>query len=242
MRSKKILYSMGLLSLLFIAWLFRSYVEKSFFDQMMLIKDFEIIGYKLLSSRDIEAFLGEDIKRENLFFFNPWILQKKIILHPLIENIEIKKQYLDKLLIYIKEKDPILLIRDNKKNYILDRNGAITEINQNLIKKYSELSDLLKIEGEDILNESHEIANIFLNKHYTKRVIGLYKIGRRRWDIIVDYKVKVMLPEQISEDFIDYVFNTIDKLKINHDIHHNAIYSIVDMRIDSRIFIKNIDE
>jgi cell division septal protein FtsQ len=240
MRRKKIFYFIGFLSFLLI-FLFRSDI-KFFFDKKLPIKDIEISGYKIIKIDDIENFIQDSHKKENLFFFDIWDLQKKMISHPLAENVEIKKIYPDRLSIFIMEKDPILLISEKKKNYILDRDGKITEIDQNLIKKYSEISNLLKIEGDEILDESHEIAKIFLDKNYTRRIVGLYKIGGRRWDVIIDYKVKVMLPEKITESFIDYTFNTIDKLKINNDIHQNAIYSIVDMRINNRIFIKNIDE
>ena len=240
MKKKKIFYVIVFLSFFAILWFFD--IPKYFFDKKMPIENIEITGYKIVSLSDIENFFVDEIKNKNLFFLNPWNLQKKIIAHPLAQNVEIKKQYPSKLSIYFEEKEAILLLNDNKKNYILDKNGLITEVNENLIRKYSEISNLLKIEGDGILDESREIAKIFLNKNYTKRIVGLYKIGKRRWDMIIDHKIKVMLPEVINDDYMNYVFNSIDKLKINDDVHRNAIYSIVDMRVNNRIFVKNIDE
>ena len=240
MKKKKIFYVIVFLSFFAILWCCD--IIKYFFDKKMPIENIEITGYKIVSLGDIEEFFDDEIKNKNLLFFNPWNLQKKIMTHPLTQNVEIKKQYPNKLSIYFEEKEVVLLINNNKKNYILDKNDFIIEINENLIHKYSELANLLKIEGEDILDESREIAKIFLNKNYTKRIVGLYKIGKRRWDMIVDYKIKVMLPEVINDDYMNYAFNSIDKLKINDDVHRSAIYSIVDMRINNRIFVKNIDE
>lgn len=217
-------------------------LEHFIFPNKFSTTQIEITGYNVVSSSDIENSIQEDLHKKNLLFLNPWIIHKKINENPLIQSSEVKKKYPDTLSISVEERNPLLLFYSNKKNFILDSNKKITEIDDDFIRKYETLSNLLKVEGDNISQEIQEVAKIFANKDFTKRIVGLYKIGNRRWDMIVDNKIKVMLPEKINEDLIVDIFNKIDSLKASNDLNRSAIYSIVDIRINKKIFIKNINE
>jgi len=247
MQKKNIVYlvSIFLISLL----LFSLYkkdnaiYEKILFSEKISVKNIEIYGYNNLELNDIKNYFNEEeTKGKNLFFLQPKIIQKKILSNPLIYNAEVTKRYPDKLFINIEEKQPILLILDNKKKYMFDSNDEITEIDDEFMSRYSIFDSLLKAEGSNTTKEAKEISEIFVQKDFTKRISGLYKIGNRRFDMIVDRKIKIMLPEKINKDQIIDVFNLIDKLKANNDLHKDAVYSIVDLRVNKRIFIKNINE
>ena len=247
MRRKNIIYLFCVFCIVSLSIFFykkdNQFFEKILFKNLIYVKDIEITGYNNLSVVDIENyFVNENLKNRNLFFVKPWHIQQKIIANPLIYNAEVRKQYPDKLLINIEEKEPILLLLDNKKHYIFDAHGKITEIDSDFLEKYSIFNTLLKAEGDGLVQEASEISKIFVQKEFTKRISGLYKIGKRRFDMIVDRRIKVMLPEKINEDFVVDAFNLVDKLKANNDIHRDAIYSIVDLRINKRIFVKNISE
>jgi len=58
---------------------------------------------------------------------------------------------------------------------------------------------------------------------------------------MIDRKIKVMMPEEISKEFIEKIFNTIDSLKLRGEISNNSLYTTLDMRIKDKIFIKNIE-
>ena len=60
--------------------------------------------------------------------------------------------------------------------------------------------------------------------------------------MIVDKKIKVMLPERISKDLIVSIFNIIDQMKSKNNIKIQAVYTILDVRLKDKIFIKNIGE
>ena len=110
------------------------------------------------------------------------------------------------------------------------------------MKDFDLFKRLLYFEGNNILSEIPFLVDIFLNKDFSKRINGLYKIGDRRWDMIVDKKIKVMLPERISKDLIVSIVDIIDQMKSKNNIKIQAVYTILDLRLKDKIFIKNIGE
>jgi cell division septal protein FtsQ len=216
--------------------------EEFFFDNYK-IKNIQIEVEKNISKLDIESKLNsQNLYNKNLLFLNLNTIINNLSSLELIDNISIKKQFPSNLLIKISERDPKALIINNQETFFIDKTNKITKLSKQSLEKYNNLfKNLLYIEGKDILLEAPSLVDLFVNKDFSKRIYGLYKVNDRRWDLIVDKKIKVMLPERIDKEKIALVFNLVDQMKSKNNIKTNAVYSILDARIKDKVFIKNID-
>jgi cell division protein FtsQ len=169
-------------------------------------------------------------------------LRERLIESPMVSEAIVKKVYPHFIMIEIIERYPILLIVDNKQNYIYDKNGNTVKIDSKDVKKYDFLQSLVYVEGDNILDEIKDVATLFLGHEFSSRINGIYKIGERRWDMVIDKKLKVMLPEKITRSNLASIFNMIDNMKLKNNIKNQALYTILDARVKGKIFIRNIVE
>jgi cell division protein FtsQ len=237
MKYKILFLSIILVSILFIK------DKKEFFFGDFKIQNIQINELNNLSKKDIDEKIGSiNLYQKNLLFTDMQTIYDDLKSMPIVENVLIRKIIPNTLSIEIKERFPIALITDNNKNYIFDESSAITLVDENSLKDFDLFKRLLYFEGNNILSEIPFLVDIFLNKDFSKRINGLYKIGDRRWDMIVDKKIKVMLPERISKDLIVSIVDIIDQMKSKNNIKIQAVYTILDLRLKDKIFIKNIGE
>lgn len=237
MRYKILFLSIILVSILFIK------DKKEFFFGDFKIQNIQINELNNILKNDIDEKIGSvNLYQKNLLFTDMQTIYDDLKSIPIVENVLIRKIIPNTLSIEIKERSPIALIMDNNKNYIFDESSATTLVDENSLKDFDLFKRLLYFEGNNILSEIPFLVDIFLNKDFSKRINGLYKIGDRRWDMIVDKKIKVMLPERISKDLIVSIFNIIDQMKSKNNIKIQAVYTILDVRLKDKIFIKNIGE
>lgn len=106
-----------------------------FFSNFFQIKEINIIGTKKLSADSIRSLTEENIKRKFLFFDTKSILLvkeeeiiSKLSKHfPQIEEIDVKNQYPDILILEIKEREGIGCFCQDSSCFLLDRKGIIFE-------------------------------------------------------------------------------------------------------------------
>ena len=131
---------------------------------------------------------------------------------------------------------------------IINENLKIDKLDQATLEENNFFKELPYIETQDINEE--ELLNsvkVFINfvksgENSENRISGIYHIGGRRWDLMIDRKIKVMLPEKIDKDFLEKAFKLVDSLKIKGDISEGSLYTILDLRIKDKVFIKNIED
>lgn len=118
------------------------------FNSFFQIKKIEIIGNEKISSQKIHDLTFEKIYQKillfptkSIFFVNLKeiennILEKEI----LIDKVNLKRKFPDKIEIRINEKKPFAIFVQNENNFLIDKNGIVfekyknIEENQNLIK------------------------------------------------------------------------------------------------------------
>ncbi|MBX9696585.1 MAG: cell division protein FtsQ, partial [Alphaproteobacteria bacterium] len=115
----------------------------------------------------------------------------------------------------------------NSKLFLIDNNGVIIEGD-----RHQTLSHLPVITGEKaaekfplLMKELADFPDIY------NRMTGAVFISKRRWDIILDAKLKVKLPEQGIQQAMRYLTN----LEGDHALASKDISS-VDLRIPDRAF------
>jgi cell division septal protein FtsQ len=235
-------YKIATLCVIFLSVFFVKDKENFFFSDFK-INNVDVTGYSAFSRDDIKHKIdANNLHQKNLLFFDIWKLYEDLKSISLVEKVVVRKIYPNNLSIEVRERSPVALIVDNKKNYIFDKSDKIIPIDHNMMKKFNFFKDLFYIEGDNILSEVSFLVDIFVDKDFSKRISGLYKIGDRRWNMIVDKKIKVMLPERINKDLVISIFNTVDQMKSKNNIKMQAVYTILDARMKDKIFIKNIGE
>ncbi|CRK85457.1 Cell division protein FtsQ [Candidatus Providencia siddallii] len=183
---------------------------------------------KIYLTGDLHYTTNEDIKKaifstENIGTFmsvNITAIKNKIIMIPWIHKITVRKQWPDKLKIYIIEYIPYA--RWNDKN-IIDKNGEIFNIPYNKINKYDYVL-LYSPPGtqKDILSKYNFLKKIL---DLQKLKIKSFSISKRyAWQIVLDNNIRIelgkknlserlnrflkiypLLLQQITDKQIDYI-------------------------------------
>ncbi len=143
-----------------------------------------------------------------------------------IESVDIKKKLPDKLIITVIERTPKLLWQNSGKVWLADKYGNL--LTQKVEKKYIYLPLVI---GKEPLKDIPEFYNIInSSKRLAPMVAGATKIGGRRWDIMLDNKIKIKLPEENAAEAWD---------KLEEVEKKNLLFSkrinYIDMRIEDQL-------
>jgi cell division protein FtsQ len=162
----------------------------------------------------------------------------------LVDEVSVRKIYPNKLSINILEKEPIMIFNQNDKYFIIDKKIDINLVESQTLEENDFFKNLIHLEANDIEkgNLIESLKVFFEEKNFINRVSAIYNVGGRRWNIILDRRIKVMLPEDINAKFIEKIFTLVDSLKSNGTIEHDALYVILDLRVKDKVFIKNIND
>ena len=146
-----------------------------------------------------------------------------------VEQVFVKRIWPESILIKVIERAPVALWQMNKKLHLVDKQGNVI-IAPSLSKFYY----LPHIMGAKAPLHIHELMKILqsyslLNQRITSRVF----IDERRWDLIIDEKVRIKLPEKNIEKAVAHLETLRKKGHINSD----DIISI-DLRIEDRTYFE----
>ena len=195
-------------------------------------------NYFLITSIEVKTERNE-IKKEisskiNYFFYKNILSIKKKpnikILDELniLESIKIKKKYPSTLIIEAKKTDLLGITFINEKKYYVGKNGKFIK-SEEIIKQ----NNLPFIFGKfDIKNYLSLISILSHQNINSDKITKYYYHKNKRWDLYFDNNILIKLPDSnIEEAIILYNnFKSIEGIKSN---------SIVDLRIQKRITIKN---
>lgn len=101
---------------------------------------------KLVSSEDVIT-LSKIYKGNNIFYINTNKVRTNLFKNPYILDAAIKRKLPNSILIDIKEREAVFFIEDNKKYIIIDKNGIVLEVRDNI-----DNMKLTRLEGLDVGN------------------------------------------------------------------------------------------
>ena len=195
-------------------------------------------NYFLITSIEVKTERNE-IKEEisskinYLFYKNILSIKKKPTIKILdelniLESIKIKKKYPSTLIIEAKKTDLLGITFINEKKYYVGKNEKFIK-SEEIIKQ----NNLPFIFGKfDIKNYLSLISILSHQNINFDKITKYYYHKNKRWDLYFDNNILIKLPDSnIEEAIILYNnFKSIEGIKSN---------SIVDLRIQKRITIKN---
>jgi len=194
-----------------------------------LVLDNVIIeGQKNITLDEIISSIGVGSSTP-IYLVNIEDIRKKIEENPWVKIALVERRLPNSLYIAIVERNPIAIWQFNKKLYLIDEEG-----NRITSKNIGKFTDLVHVVGQD--------ANIYakaliedLDKHPTlaKKVISAVRYGQRRWDLNLDQKINVKMPEKGFEEAYDYL-NSLNK----KDRLFNQNYKTLNLQDPNKYYIE----
>ena len=174
-------------------------------------------------------FLYENIsnlKLGNIFFINKKKLKNVIASNSLVEKYDIFKVYPSTLYINIKKTEFLARINQNGVNYIVGSNGKLS--NNNLYNEY-----LPFIFGRPKIDKFLRLKKIIdISKLEFEEIKNLYYFPTGRWDLELNNKILIKLPDKNINQSLDLVFDFLN----NDDLGE---IKVVDARIKNQIILND---
>lgn len=193
-----------------------------------LINLIKIDGVDRIMLSDVRNAMNIDLPVSS-YDVNLQDLKLKVQLLKAVEQVEL---YIAENIIHVEilERKPAVFWQNNKGLEILDANGVSIDAAANRKKQ----NNLPLIAGHGANNYVKEALFIYQNTDlFLNEIIGLVRVGNRRWDIILTGKRKVMLPAQD----IALVLNNIAVLNKSYELS-SLNFSVLDFRNIDRMTIR----
>ena len=192
------------------------------------IQDIMVTGRHFACSQKIVQAVN--LKMGNPIFSNPLShIKEELEKTPWVLKATVHRQLPHTLLIKLEERHPIAVWQHNKVHYLVDAEGVV--ISSDNLKEFSNLPIIV---GGDAPLHAPKIL-LLLNSFpdIQKRITALVRVGGRRWDLQLDRKIIVKLPELKIEEAMNRLFMLVQKEKISA---HN--FSAVDLRLPNQIIMR----
>ena len=192
------------------------------------VSDITVEGRSLTSQKDILDVLN--IRRHESIFIPSLIeVKQKLEMLPWVRSATVQRRLPDVLYIRLAERHPIAVWQNKSHMYLIDDQGNTLE-NPNLALP----TGLLILTGENApKNAASLIGALEAYPNIAQRVTGGIFISGRRWDIIVDHKLKVKLSETDLKGSLESFW----KLIQNHKLEDKEILAI-DLRFKDRAYFQ----
>ena len=157
------------------------------------------------------------------------VIQNRVVALPWVKTAQIQRQLPDRVVINLKERRPTGRWQRNGRLTLIDEDGVI-------IRKLS--GDLFQhlpiIIGNDAPAKVKQVLPILKKEpELFRRVKALTFVGSRRWNVRVDDKIDIKLPEKQ----IDKAWSHLAAIEKGHKVLNDDVIA-VDMRIIDQFIIK----
>jgi len=197
-------------------------------DLGLKLNDIIIEGNNKTSIKEIKEITNPEIGKP-IFLIDITSLKKKIEKLPWVKIAVVDRQLPSTLYIAIIERKPIAIMQKNKSIFLVDDTSNII--------KTDNMSDFLHLPifvGEDVeeyipymLAILRKNANIFPHIEY------IIRISERRWNIRLDNKLEIKMPEENFEQTYDLLTSLEYK-----NILFSGEFSTIDLRIAGKIYME----
>lgn len=171
-----------------------------------------------------------DLKRDQpLLSINLLDAKEKLEKISWVKAVRVERRFPDTLFIRISEKEPVALWQNQSKTYLVDRDGELVEV-----KEAHKYNDLLLVAGHEAPHEVGKLLTLLEEFPELKtRVTAATHLRSMRWDIKLDGKIDVKLPEKEADRALAYLLN----LEKNHRLMNQEVMSI-DMRLPGQLILR----
>ncbi|OPZ78556.1 MAG: cell division protein FtsQ [Alphaproteobacteria bacterium ADurb.Bin438] len=214
---------------------FKTYLEKQFNISLrksgLLLKKTLVIGNIRTKKYQIKRTLNFK-KNMPIFDINLDETRTRLMNLPWVKDARVSRILPDTIEIELFERRPIAIWQDeNKKHVPIDENGEIVHTGINGLKEFIILSgDDAPENSVNFINDLNQVQNI------KQRIKAAMRVGKRRWDIVID-DVKTGILVSLPEENIVDSLNKLIEIDKKHKIL-NERTKLIDLRIKDRIRIR----
>lgn len=131
-------------------------------------------------------------KGDPLFFFDPQAAQNLISQIGWVDHVRVERRWPDTVYIGISERQPLALWQDDNFLKLLDQKGEVIETDR--LERFKTLKIVMGADAPQFT--VNLIENLNAEPELAARVVAARRFGERRWDLVLDNKLVVKLPEQ----------------------------------------------
>jgi cell division protein FtsQ len=146
-----------------------------------------------------------------------------------VNAVCVERRFPDTLFIRISEKEPVAIWQNHQKTYLVDRDGGLVETKE--IHKHKGLSVITGDQAPRHLGELMALLEKF--PEIKSHVTAATHLRSTRWDIRLDGKIDVKLPEKEPERALSYL---LDLEKHYHFLEQEII--TIDMRLPDQLILR----
>lgn len=200
-------------------------------DAGFVLEHVIIEGQRNVTENDIIESIGSD-RGMPIYSLNINDIRKRIEENPWVKIALVERRLPNTLHIAVMERTPIAIWQFNQKIYIIDEEG-----NRITSKDIEKFADLIHVVGQD--------ANVYarglieeLERHpsLSKKVISAVRYGQRRWDLNLEQKINVKMPDKGFSEAYDYLHALDKKGKL-----FNQNYKVINLKDSSKYYIEKYD-
>lgn len=214
-------------SILVSAWYNWSVIARdvqSFFSRQLgfQLQSIVVTGHHHIRDKVIRQSLHVG-KKDPIWLVDPWQVRQSLLENlPWIKSATVQRRWPNQLKVHVRESFPIAHWQHKKENYLINDSGKpLRDHEAREILRSAPLSSsknpketkgyfkktwegLLTVTGEDAPRATPKLINIL--KAFpviSRRVTGAMYVGGRRWDVMLDAKIRVKLPrENMDKAFV----------------------------------------
>lgn len=197
-------------------------------DAGLSLQAVEVHGRGETRQADIVAALGAP-RGAPLLGLDIDAMRERLIALPWIVSAEIERRYPDRLLVTVKEAEPMALWQRNQRLFLVSRAGKVIETAD--LAKYSKL---LVIVGDSAPANAEALFDLLAREpQLEERVTAAVFVGQRRWNLRFDNGVDVKLPEENPAA----AWSRFAALQRQHDLLEKDV-RIVDLRLPDQVVVR----
>jgi cell division protein FtsQ len=166
---------------------------------------------------------------EAILRFTPFELKERLEQITWIEEAVVQRRLPGTLYIKIRERQPVAFWQHNKKHFLVDPQGVILSCDN--IKPFEGLPVIV---GDDAPVHAPNILKVLSQyPEVRQQVTALVRVGGRRWDIHLQNKVQVKLPEGKADGALARLTTLLKKNKVNP-----AELAVIDLRLPDKLVMR----
>ncbi|MEE2761006.1 MAG: FtsQ-type POTRA domain-containing protein [Pseudomonadota bacterium] len=161
--------------------------------------------------------------------FNPETAHTRLKSLPWVESVSIERHLPDAIHLRISERRPMALWQKDGRFQLLDTTGKVVPINN-----IGRFGNLITVIGPDApLHASELLDTLALMPELSRRVNAAVRIGARRWDLHLENRLAIQLPEFGPE----IALRQLGELQQSNAIL-DCNFAAIDLRIDGRVVLR----
>lgn len=156
-------------------------------------------------------------------------MRERLTALPWIVSAEIERHYPDRLLVTVKEAEPLALWQRNQTLFLVSRAGKVIETAD--LSKYAKL---LVIVGDKAPERAEALFDLLAQQPELRdRVTAAVYVGKRRWNLRFGKDLDVKLPEEAPE----YAWRRLAQLQRQYGVLDKDV-SVIDLRLPDQIVLR----